>query len=184
MAVNLIGRECYICINHQDKYPLTFILCFTFSNYSADLLFLNKCALCLELKRLYSINLLLMFSLIFIISLDFSPFPHLHDKGTIPSLHNACMQFVYLFARCSALNAGSKALHGALLLSHRDILTLKDRDHKQKFCSLIATCSDFTGMVFTSDSTKRMVIFKISTGQTPFCHLLYVTSPKMVCNGH
>lgn len=94
------------------------------------------------------------------------------------------MQFVYLFARCSTLNAGSKALHGALLLSHRDILTLKDRDHKQKFCSLIATCSDFTGMVFTSNTTKRMVIFKISTGQTAFCHLLYVTSPKMVCNGH
>lgn len=57
MAVNLIGMECYISINQGDKYPLAFILCFTFSNYSADLLFLNKCALCLELESLYSINL-------------------------------------------------------------------------------------------------------------------------------
>lgn len=38
MAVNLIGRECYMCINHPDKYPLAFILCFAFSNYSVDLL--------------------------------------------------------------------------------------------------------------------------------------------------
>lgn len=173
MAVNLIGRQCYVSINHQDKYPLAFILCFTFSNYSADLLFSNKCALCLELESLYSINLCPRILSYFHLSTSiFSPFSHLHDKGMIPSLH---MHARSLFARCSALDAGCKAPRRALLLLHSSILLLKDNDHKQKLCSLMAACSDFTGIVFTSDSTKWTVIFKITTGKTPFCH---TTSPK------
>lgn len=93
MAVNLIGRECYMCINHPDKYPLAFILCFAFSTQwicwflVCLLIFLNKCALYLELERPYSINLALSFSLIFIYQPRFSRFPHLHDKDMIRSLH-------------------------------------------------------------------------------------------------
>lgn len=122
MAVNLIGRQCYISINHQDKYPLAFILCFTFSNYSADLLFSNKCALCLELESLYSINLCPRILSYFHLSTSiFSPFSHLHDKGMIPSLH---------------IHARSLCIY----LPGVQLLMLAVRPHTGLFCFRIAVC--------------------------------------------
>lgn len=175
MAVNLIGRQSYVSINHQDKYPLAFILCFTFSNCSADLLFLNKCALCLELESLYSINLCPRILSYFHLSTSiFPPFLTFTIRVWFPA--STCMHAVYVFI-CQVFSSRCwlKAPRGALLLLHSSILLLKDNDHEQKLCSLMAACSDFTGIVFTSDSTKWTVIFKITTGKTPFCH---TTSPK------
>jgi len=148
MAVHLNARECYICINHQDKYRLAFILCFTFSNRKCRFVAFEKTCIvpgagkAILHKSLSSLSLLFSF-----ISIDFPPFPHIHDKGVIPSLHMHARSLRIYLPGVQLSMLALKAPHGTLLLSHKNIIMLKDRDHEQNLCSLMAACSDFTGTV-------------------------------------